>query len=469
MRFDPLELAVWTRGRWDPHPPSRPVSGVTQDTRRLRTGDLYVALRGAQHDGHAFVDAARRGGALAALVMEPFCDARVRDWPLLRVHDSKRALFDLASGYRKSLPVRIVGVTGSVGKTTVKEMIAHLLQGSAGAGLITRTPGNWNNDIGVPLSLLQTPPEAAFGIFEAGTNHPGEMRPLAELLQPDIGVVTTVGVSHMQHFGSTAAIAREKAELLRVLPPAGLAVLNRDHADFAALQAAAPCRVVTVSMQAAAGYRGLAVQTAENGDLCLEFIDPQGQHRTLRAALSGRHQAANLLLAVATVREIGADWEALQAALGNFQMPGMRWQKLTRAGVTVINDAYNANPVSMQAALTTFAAQAAATGHRWLVLGDMLELGGDSGKEHRAIGRLVAQGRWEGLVTVGAAAVEIADGAREAGFPSALIWTCRDAAAAADVVRERLRPGDALLLKGSRGVKLESIIPLIWGNGSELS
>ncbi len=460
MKLDPLEMADLTGGRWDPRPPPQSFEAVSQDTRRLSGGELYVALSGPRFDGHDFVATAKRDGAAAAMVAETFHDHTIAGWPLLRVADTRQALRNLAAGLRAGWAARVVGVTGSVGKTTVKDMIAHLSGGADGKVCVARTYENWNNDIGLPLCLLNAPRHAAFGIFEIGTNHPGEILPLAQLLQPQIGVVTTVGPAHLEHFGTTSAIAREKSGLLQVLPTDGVAVLNRDHADFDVLRAAAPCRVVTVSMapKTQADYRGCSVEYLSDGMLCLVFEDTAGNRRRLTAPVSGRHQAANLLLAAATARQLDVGWDAITAAAISFEMPTMRWQRLQRAGITIINDAYNANPMSMRAALETFAGETADAGRRWLVLGGMLEMGDHAGAAHRGIGQWLARQKWQGLITVGELAREIAAGARDAGFPADTIRECSHTMEAAILLRENVKPGDAVLLKGSRGLNLETLV-----------
>lgn len=457
---DPICLADWTLGKWVPHPPAGVVRGICQDTRRLCAGDMYVALLGPRFDGHDFTVAARERGAAAAMVAESYANDALRDWPLLRVKDTKQALWDAASGYRAGWGARVIGITGSVGKTTVKELIAHLLGGS-GCGLpVAKTYANWNNDIGLPLSLLNSPGDAGYAVFEVGTNHPGELAPLADLLRPSVGVVTTIGEAHLENFGTVRAIAHEKAALLRALPVDGVAVLNCDHEEFDTLKAALTCRLVTVSMDEASGadYRMVRLEMQAAGELGLTFRDAAGQQRRIEAPLSGRHQAANLLLAAAVVMELGFDGDAIQPALRNFSLPAMRWQRIKFRGVTLINDAYNANPLSMRSAIETFSIETAPNQRSWLVLGGMLELGSAADKAHQAIGHLLAGKVWQGIVTVGEKAAGIAAGARAAGFPPDAIWECDDAAGAAAVLRRMLRPGDAVLLKGSRAFKLESVI-----------
>mgnify|MGYP000442268756 CR=1 FL=1 len=451
-RFDPADLATWCGGVWTRWP-AAPVTGVCHDTRRLRGGELFVALGGAQTDGHNYVEHAFARGAAAALVSRPPSGGR---WPCLVVADTLRALQALAGGYRATLTATLVGVTGSTGKTTVKELIAAML---AAAMPVARTPGNWNNELGLPLSLLAMEPTDRMGVFEVGISHPGEMEPLCAMLGPQWGVVTNVGPVHLEYFGSVSAIAEEKARLLQGLPVDGLAVLAADEEYFPTLRERAGCRVVTVATQGeGADYTLLA---PASGRYEWTVVERQsGERRPLRVPLPGAHNRANALLALAVARQAGVEWDRLLTALAGFVALPMRWEQVEHGGVLFINDAYNANPVSMRAALRTFA-ELAAGGRKWLVLGDMLELGVAGDAEHLRLGREVAAGPWAGLITLGPLAARIAAGAEEAGFPAAAIVRCDAATAAAAALVERLHRGDAVLIKASRGVHAEDVLRLV--------
>ncbi len=448
-RLEAADLAAWTGGRWSGR--ATPVAGVSTDTRNLLPGTLFVALRGPTFDGHRFLDDAFRRGAAAAMV------ATVPDpapGPLLRVPDTGRALQDLAAGYAARNRALRIAVTGSVGKTTVKDMLADVL---AAGGPVARNPGNWNNAVGLPLSLLAMAPSAAAGVFELGVNHPGEMAVLVRVLRPAWGVVTSIGPVHLEGFGSVEGVTREKGVLLEALPATGAAFLNRDDPFFPALAARAACPVVSVGAHPRADYR---LEPGAAPDAPFTVIEQaSGERGVLRLPLPGAHQAANALLAVAAGRRRGLGWDAIAAALAAFRGQPMRWERSTLAGVTVINDAYNANPVSMAAALRTFAALPAA-GARWLVLAGMRELGASQDARHRDLGAALAGGPWAGLVTVGPLGALLAQAARAAGMPGARVLACPDHAAAARVLSERLRPGDAVLFKASRGERLEDVLAL---------
>ncbi|HOW97841.1 MAG TPA: UDP-N-acetylmuramoyl-tripeptide--D-alanyl-D-alanine ligase, partial [Kiritimatiellia bacterium] len=380
------------------------------------------------------------------------CPAAGTAGPVLVVGDTRKALGDLASGYRRTVTARLVGVTGSVGKTTVKEMIADAL---AQAAPTARTPGNWNNDIGLPLSLLAIEPVHRYAVLEAGTNHPGEIAALCRGMRPDWGVVTAIGQGHLEHFGSVEAVAREKADLLRALPAGGLAFLPRDDAWYELLRAAAPCPVVTVSLEAGADYRGRP--DPAGGDRFVVEERETGERAELVSPLPGRHMVANALFAAAVGRRCGLPWAAISAALARYRPPPLRWNRSVVRNVTFINDAYNANPMSMRAALEAFGRMAVA-GRRWLVLGGMLELGPGECDLHRQLGRVVAGGPWEGLLAVGPRGAWIVEGTREAGLSADRSFCCADAGAAARRLDQWARPGDAVLLKASRTERLEKVL-----------
>jgi len=451
-RLVPATLARWAGGAWEPHSPSA-VCAISNDTRGLEAGHLYVALSGERFDGHTFVDEAARRGAAGAIVRADWPRSTAPAFPLLRVADPLAALGAMAAAYRRDLGPRCIGVTGSAGKTTVKEWTA----GVAATRYVTaRTRGNWNNHVGLPLSLLRMPGNTQVGVFELGTNHPGEIAHLASILQPDWGIVTNVAAAHIEHFGSVAAIANEKADLLRALPADGLAFVCVDDAHATLLREASRAPVVTVSVRGAADY---TVAPREAGARTITVIETASGERlqcTLPAA--GVFPAINALFAVAVGRCLGLDRTTLEGALAMDMTLPLRWQREEVEGVLVVNDAYNANPLSMREALKTFHEEPV-TGGRWLVLGGMLELGAHADDEHVALGRAVAEyGDWAGLIAVGGLGDCIGRGADAAGFPAARIHCCCEASDAARLLAARTRPGDGVLLKASRGIRLEDVL-----------
>lgn len=456
--FSARDLVTWSGGQWKAREPSA-VQGVSTDTRTIKPGNLYVAIRGANHDGHDFVSQAFVRGASAAVVAETFAAQYSRDDSLLCVKDTLKALGNIAAGYRATLGAELVAVTGSVGKTTVKEMIADVLQMRAPTA---RTRGNWNNDIGLPLSLLAMDPQEKFGVYEVGMNHPGELEPLCRILRPSWGVITNVGPVHLEFFKSVEDIAREKAAVARCLPKNGRAVVSRDDKYFEILKEAAPCPVITTAvMSGGADYHG-RVLSAGNG-LFSVLESATGEQMEFTVPLPGDHVLKDALFAIAVGRGLGVSWEDLKSALKRYTPPPMRWNRVTVAGVRVINDAYNANPMSMRAALGAFV-QTPVKGRRWLVLGGMRELGASEKDEHAALGREIAKGDWAGLIVVGPLGSLIAEGAETAGGFRGSVIRCEDHVAAARVLRENMSAGDAVLLKASRGEQLEKVLE-DWAKG----
>jgi UDP-N-acetylmuramoyl-tripeptide--D-alanyl-D-alanine ligase len=428
------------------------ITSVVHDTRNVTPGAVFVAFPGARCDGHDLVGQAAERGAVGAVIRRDRLNRMPAGFPVLVVEDTAKALGDLATGYRRRWGRKIVGVTGSVGKTTVKEMIAALLATTVETA---RTRGNWNNEIGLPLCLLAIPETAGAGVLELGISHPGEMAPLCRIAQPDWGVITSVGPVHLEFFESVTAIAREKGALFAGLPSQGVAVASSDETHFDVLRGLARCRIVTTSVRADADYT--LVRDDPQCGVCEVRERQSGDRAAVSLPLPGAHNRRNLLLAIAVARGFGVSWPRIDEAMRGFVAPPMRWERRDIGGIAVINDAYNANPLSMRAALDTFA-DVKTPGRKWLALGDMLELGQGGIDEHAAIGRLLGASDWAGLVTVGTLAAHLADGAAAAGMPAGRIFKCATAGEAATVLLERLRPGDALLVKASRGKRLEEIV-----------
>ena len=454
------DLASWCGGTWKPPSPTVSANGVSTDTRSIQPGNLYVALRGPRCDGHDFIADAFARHAAAAVVERSSAAAEAPHSPLLLVDDTLKALRDLAAHYRNTLSGEILAVTGSVGKTTVKEMIADVLATSASTA---RTRGNWNNEIGLPLSLITMEAGDVYGVFELGMNHPGELAPLCGIARPTWGVITNVGPVHIEFFDSVQSIAKEKATVFRCLPKDGTAILSRDEAMFDLLVEEAPCRIVTTGIRRDADFQGLLDKERPGHFAVIERAT--GERAEFQLPLPGEHVVANALLAIAVGRLHGLPWDNLKAALGQYKPPPMRWNRTSLGGVVVINDAYNANPMSMKSALSAFG-QTPVKGRRWLVLGGMRELGEAERREHEALGVEIARGTWAGLVTIGPLAVMIADAATAAAGRSLKVFRCDDHAGAAAVLAQGVKAGDAVLLKGSRGEQVEKVLD-IWKKSTD--
>ncbi len=414
-----LDLAAWTGGTRTAAAPDA-VSGFVIDSRRAFPGCAYAALPGERADGHDFVGKALAAGAACALVRSDWPGAS-DDLPLVRVPDVKAALAAAARGWRRTLSATVVGVTGSAGKTTTKELLAAFL---AAGGKTHATAGNYNNDLGLPLTILNCPADARFLVVEMGTNHPGEIAHLCAIAEPDAGIITSVGTAHIEFFGTQDGIAQEKGTLFRSLarhpgasPAAPFAVLGRENERAALLKSLCPVPVVETSLE-----------DAEAGEL----------ERRLGGKLPGRHNVSNALLALACARALGVPLAACLAALGDFALPGDRWRTVSADGVTWVADCYNANPTSMIAALETFAADPR-PGRKVAVLGDMFELGAQSAALHARVKARAAELPIDLVVYVGE------------NFGGVTLEEARAA----------IRPGDLVLLKASHGMHLERLLPQI--------
>jgi UDP-N-acetylmuramoyl-tripeptide--D-alanyl-D-alanine ligase len=444
-------------------------AGVSTDSRTLARGELFVALAGPREqpvrivlDGHRFVGAALRSGAWGVLVegqalRREEVARELAAWPgraVIEVPDSLRALGDLAAYHRRRMPARIVGITGSNGKTTTKEMAFAI---AAARWRVLRSEGNLNNLVGLPLTLLRLEAGHEVAIVEMGMSRAGEIRRLAAIAAPQVGVVTNVGPVHLEGVGGLAGVAAAKAEILEGIAPGGTAVLNVDDPATPGLAALWGGRLISFGLSEAAAVRAEHIEYAPQGT-AFTLVLPDGGPARVHMPWLGEHNVRNALAAAAATWCLGADCAQVSAGLMQARPAAMRFEISTLPpGVTVVNDAYNANPASMRAALAAFA-QLPAAPRRALVLGDMLELGTAAPAEHLGLGRIAAQTVPALLLAVGAFAERVAEGAREGGLSPSAIVTAPDAEAAARLLSGWLRPGDLLLLKGSRGVRLEHIL-----------
>ncbi len=452
------QIAALAGGRLLRGDPSQPVGRLHTDTRTLCPGDCFLALRGARFDGHQFLSEAARLGATAAVVSHPTCASNSPSaLALIQVPNTLTALHELATNYRRLLPptVRVVAITGSTGKTTTKEFIAAVLGEKF---QVHKTTGNRNNQIGVPLELLQLKPTHEFGVFELGTNQPGEIATLAAMVQPQIGIITNIGLAHVEFLGDEAGVAREKGALLDVLPRNGdgLAVLNADDPWCAELRRRCRTTVITVGLSQFAEIRADEIKI--NGDVKFRLhIARRREDVVVRLRAMGRHQIYNALQAAAVGYYCGLDLDEIRLGLENAELPAGRLQRVERGGVQWINDCYNANPVSMRAALQALQ-DAPCAGRKIAVLGDMRELGPWSLRAHADIGQVAAQSGLAYLLTVGEAAQEIARAAIRAGMERSRVVALAQADQAAVYAAKVVRPGDLVLVKGSRAMKLEQLL-----------
>src|SRR5579872_3536102 len=433
------------------------LAGVSIDSRAVGRGQLFIAIRGPRHDGHDFVAAALQAGAEAAVV----ASERVSSYPagirgrLFAVGDTLAALQDLARAVRRAWGRRIAAVTGSVGKTTTKEILAALL----GAKFrVLKSEGNLNNEYGLPLTLLRLEPEDKAAVVELGMSHGGELRRLAEIAEPEVGVVTRVAPVHLEFFASVEEIALAKRELIEGLAGAEpVAVLNADDPRVARFAEVARGRVLTFGCGGAADFRAERIQDHGAAGSEFDFIGP-GERARLRLALPGRHSIENALAALAAASVWGVGAAEAADVLRNIKVGEMRGRLLEfAAGFALINDSYNSNPVAL-AAMVDLLMKTGDYRRRILAAGEMLELGPGSANLHREAGRRTAAQRLDCIVAVQGHAAQIVNGAIEEGMPASRAHFFGDSSAAAAFLAEFIEPGDLVLVKGSRGVKMERIV-----------
>jgi UDP-N-acetylmuramoyl-tripeptide--D-alanyl-D-alanine ligase len=426
-----------------------PVTGVSIDSRRLTIGEAFFAIRAAR-DGHDFLrDAATRGAS--CLVVHNLPDDMPPSVPTVLVDDTTRALGRLAAYHRTRFDVPVAAVTGSNGKTTTKEMMAGVL---AALGPVLKPEGSFNNQWGLPLTLLRLSPEHRAMALELGANTPGEIESLAAICRPTVGVVTVVQGAHTEFFGSLDGVAHEKSALVRAIPPDGAVVLNADDPRVLAMHTQSRARVLYFSTRPGADV--VAASPAVDGPEGLRFTLGIGQaRRPLQLAFAGRHNVTNALAAAGVGRALGLSIEQIALGLESARPVKGRcvWRPAGR--LRILDDTYNANPGSVGASLETLAATSEGR-RRVVVFGDMLELGDSSESAHREMGRAVAASGAAEFVGLGRWAQVAVEAARAAGLAeSHHVTTFEDAVA---LLLKRLAPGDAVLVKGSRGMRMERVV-----------
>jgi len=434
------------------HPSTSPIviRRVTTDSRDVQPGDLFIALRGPRFDGNQFTAQAFAKEAVAC-VCDRRLDAAMGSGPLLSVDDTLAALGRLAMYYRHAvLPVStvVIAVTGSNGKTTTKCMIDHVLSGEFNG---RASPKSFNNAIGVPLTLLSAEADDLYLVVEVGSNSPGEVAALAAIASPNVAVITSIGEAHLEGLGDLHAVAAEKASLLRSVRPAGFAVVNVDRPEILPyLAAAGRTRLLTFGVDQSAK---LCV-TRRRANLYGTAFELEGRHQ-IELPMPGAHHATNAAAAFAVARWFGAVPERIVERLRSFRPPQGRTELEEIGGVKIVDDAYNANPSSVRAAVS--ALRAAENGRRVLVLGDMLELGVDSAASHGRVIRAALEAGIEVLVAVGPATVEAAR-ANACDRNGTEVHYCADVHTANDLLDGLVVAGDTVWIKGSRGMQLDGVV-----------
>jgi UDP-N-acetylmuramoyl-tripeptide--D-alanyl-D-alanine ligase len=425
------------------------VNKVSTDSRTIKPGELFVALRGENFEGHDFVEASAKAGATGALVDLNWAGTVPNNFVLLRATDTLQAYQTLAANYRQSLALKVLAITGSNGKTSTKDFAASVL---ARRFRVTKTEGNFNNHVGLPRTILEATSGDEVGVWEIGMNHPGEIAALSKIAAPDVAIITNIGVAHIEFMGSREAIAAEKGALAEAIEPQGTVILSADDPFTEGIAARTRAKVVLAGTTGGA-VRAIEIRQSAEGS---EFTIVEGAHRC-RAQLpvAGSHMVQNALLAIAAGRAFGLSIEECAAGLAAAPLTKARLQIKEVGGVQFLDDSYNANPDSMKAALRTLV-ELDAEGKRIAVLGEMRELGTESERGHREIGETAATLGVDQLITIGDAAELIAEGARTGGLDKVL--SARSTGEAARLLREIAEPGDLVLIKGSRAARTEEVI-----------
>jgi UDP-N-acetylmuramoyl-tripeptide--D-alanyl-D-alanine ligase len=450
--MDPVKLELivrWCGGKLAGGDLGDTVATICTDSRSLKAGDLFVALRGASFDGHAFVPEAARRGAIGALVEED-TGGLPPGFAVVKVPDTLRAFQQIAAEYRRSMAAQIVCVTGSNGKTSTKDLIAAVLRERF---QVTKTEGNFNNHIGLPITMLRLRGGDRVGVFEIGMNHPGEIAPLAALAQPDVAVITNIGIAHIEHMGSREAIAQEKGMLAEALAPSGTAVLNADDDFTDAIAARTRADVLLCGLGERAAIRADEVRQDFDG---MKFrLHAFGRSIDAQLPVPGLHMVRNALLAVGVGHVFGMSLEECAGGLPNLQLTKGRLEMKVIRGIQVLDDSYNANPDSVRAALETVS-QMRINGRRIAVLGRMGELGSQSERGHREVGQTVSDLGFDCIISVGDEANWIAEEAWRGGVEKVVKTNDHDEAVKA--LRDFVRAGDVVLVKGSRSARMERIV-----------
>jgi UDP-N-acetylmuramoyl-tripeptide--D-alanyl-D-alanine ligase len=429
------------------------ISQVVIDSREVKPESVFFAIKGERLDGHDFLEQALATAKGAVVARVPANVAA--DKAIVQVDDTTDALKRLAKGIRKRFPFTLIAITGSAGKTTTKEMIATLI---ATERRTFRSFGNFNNQIGNPLSIDNVPDDAEVVVSEMGMNHAGEIAEMAGNVRPDIGVYTNIGPVHIEFFGSIEGIAAAKRELLENLAPNGTVVLNTDSEHVMRISEGFDGKKVTYGIEHDAQYR--ATNIAERGLLGTRFtVAAEGGEHSFELVQPGRHNLENLLAAIATARTFGISWEGITRGIAEVKPAYHRGVIVPWRGATIYDDTYNSNPYALIRALQLLD-EADVNGRRIAVIGDMLELGEKELDYHRDSGRAIPKSV-ASVIAVGKRSQSLLDGAREAGFDDATLHHFEDANAAGEFLKTFVAAGDLVLIKASRGIGLDRIVTMM--------
>ena len=438
------QAAAWCGGTVEEKYGDVAFRGASNDTRTLRPGQLFVALRGAR-DGHEFIDDAMKKGAAAVL-----CTRMVGDYPAIYVSDPRLALGEIARRERMRIGMQIVGVTGSVGKSTTKEMVAQVLETTYRTA---KTPANHNNDIGMPMAILDMPEDTQVAVLEMGMNHFREIAYLSRIARPDIAAITNIGTTHMEFLGSQEGIRRAKMEILEGMAPDARLLLNGDDTLLRSLEEQPEQPIIYFGSDDRCNVYATDV-TQEEGLLRFTVHDDGGDAFPVRLHLEGTHYVSDALAAITVGLSMGVEPAGIQAGLDSFRNMSGRQEVLQIGGVTVIKDCYNAGPESMEAALKVLGTK---TGGRIAVLGDMLELGACTPAEHYRIGRMAAL-KSDYVFAYGPNAPRVVSGCLTGGMDALHAQAFTEKEKLIAQLERVLKPGSYVLVKGSRGMHMEQIV-----------
>ncbi|MBT5831083.1 MAG: UDP-N-acetylmuramoyl-tripeptide--D-alanyl-D-alanine ligase [Candidatus Latescibacteria bacterium] len=452
--FSLQEVITATKGKWlgNTDPNQIFPTGGERDNRTLKKGELFFALPGEHVDGHQFIDEALKSGASAGIVSRQWFEAQNDrpPKPLIIVESPELAMGDVARAYRKKFDIPVIGITGSNGKTTTKDMVAAVLKTQY---YILVTEGNLNNQLGVPLTLFRLNAQHEVAVIEMGISDFGEMQYLCDIAQPTIGIITNVGPTHLEFLGSVEGVAKAKGELLEYLDESSMTILNLDDLLLSKERVKVKGRLLGFGIERNSQFRGegLSLNQERRGHFTL-------QGRFFKLTVPGRHNVYNALAAATAGVALHVPLENAAKALANFEPTKLRSQVLSQNGLHLINDTYNANPASMQAALDVLAdIEIPEGGRRIAILGDMRELGEITDQAHQDLGKETAS-KADVLFALGDHAHLVIEAAQSAGLSSTMSHAFTDSEALISTLKEFITSGDTLLIKGSRGLAMEHIV-----------
>ncbi|MFW6268449.1 MAG: UDP-N-acetylmuramoyl-tripeptide--D-alanyl-D-alanine ligase [Bacillota bacterium] len=436
--------------------PSEYIDSISIDSRKIEPDELFIAIIGENYDAHTFIPDAVNKGAGGLIV-----DRSIKAYPgvaVIRVKDTTEALQDLAAYNRRRYEdLEIIGITGSVGKTTTKDMIASIFSEKEDT---LKTEGNYNNYYGLPLTLLSLKGNEKFAVLEMAMSKLGEISKLAEIAAPRIGVVTNVGPAHLKSLKNVANVAKAKEELIKALPEDGTPVLNYDNKYTRKMnEAFRGKKIVYYGLDENADYYATDIKTnEEEKNISFTVITPNNKVK-LKLNKPGEHNIYNALAAIAVARIHEISWDKIKIGLNNLNLSSLRLDIRELKELTIINDTYNANPLSMRAGINVL--KDIAKKRKIAVLGDMLELGPEEEQAHYELGKLIVNKNIDILITVGVLSKIIASGAKDNGFEKNNIYQCQSNKEVADILQTITQKGDTILLKGSRKMKMEDILKLL--------